>query len=386
MTQCCLTLPPPTRRQAPSPPARRLAPRSVLAVAAALAAAGCWKDDLAEVPVDVEAFQPEVKGPRGWVVTPFETDLQCPDGEYSKFYLLHPEKPPAAPMAAAVLYHGGSFDFVYAPDSTDLLGGTHFVDPSRLGSDFASRQVFATLGMYPDLTESPVEEGLVATAFAERDVVVMLPANCWGDLWANKPGGADNSFVDDFFFRQGRAAAEWSYRFLVDPLFAAAFDVELPVQVDPTRTFAVGLQEGGRAVGELLHIDNTGDGVPDYRPLGVLVDTSPDDLTPLFADPALYATTLEGLARLYPEGPERASTGSLATAELPQRTGYLHPIEDPRWPDAVHEPAVEAVRAVDGWVYSSPQPGYGYLNGDGRLDLARDAVSFLLDGAVPVAP
>jgi hypothetical protein len=368
-------------------PSRPLLPPHAAALLLAVGSSGCWKDDYAAIPQDVLSFQPEVDAPLGWVVEPIPVDLECPDGTPARFYLLRPEDVPAEPVPVAVLYHGGSLDFVYAPDPADPLSGTHYVEPSRLTAEWSIRQVFATLGMYPDQTAQPQNEGLLATAFVERDVSVLLPTNCWGDLWANKPGGADNSFVDDFFFRQGLAAAEWSYRFVVDPLFAAAFDVELPITVDPTRTYAVGLQEGGRAVGELLHVDNDADGVPDYAPAGVLVDSSPDDLSPMFADPALFATTLEGLARIYPNGPERAANGSLATAPaLPLRTGYLHSLEDPRWPDGVHPAAAERVRAAGGWVYSSPVPSHGLLNGEGNLDLARDAVDYLLDGTLPASP
>jgi hypothetical protein len=349
-------------------------------------AAGCWKDEYAEVPIDVLTFQPEVEAPLDWLVAPIETELECPDGQKTRFYLVYPDGGSDAPMPAAVLYHGGAFDFVFAPEANDPLASTHYAEPSRLTTEWAIRQVFATLGMYPDQTKEPSNEGLVATALVERGVAVMVPANCWGDLWANKPGGADNSFVDDFYFRQGRAAAEWSYRFLVDPLFASAFGVELPIQVDPAQTYAIGLQEGGRAVAELLHVDNDGDGVGDFVPAGVVVDSSPDDLTPLFADPALYATTLEGFARIYPEGTERVARGSLATVPVPTRTGYLHAIEDPNWPDSVHDAAAAHVAAAGGWVYASPLPVSGFLNGDGNLDLARDAVDFLLDGTVPAGP
>jgi hypothetical protein len=364
----------------------RLARRAAsLAIVAGLT--GCWKEDYAEVPVDVVSFQPEVDAPLGWVVEPLSVDLECPDGTPARFYLLRPEAVPAAPMAAAVLYHGGSFDFVYAPSADDPLSGTHYVEPSRLTAEWSIRQVFATLGMYPDQTPQPSNEGLLATALVERDVAALLPVNCWGDLWANKPGGADNSFVDDFYFRQGLAAAEWSYRFLVDPLFAAAFDVEIPVPVDPARTYAIGLQEGGRAVAQLLHVDNDEDGVGDYAPAGILLDSSPDDLGPVFADPALYATTLEGLGRIFPTGWERAADGSIASlATLPPRVGYVHAVEDPRWPDSTHDAAVARVQAAGGWVHSSPEPALGFLNGDGNLDLARGAVGYLLDGTLPAAP
>lgn len=369
----------------PRPPAT--AALRALAPLLAVVAAGCWKDDYATVPQDVLVFQPEIDAPLGWVVEPVSVDLECPDGNPARFYLLRPETPPESAMPAAVLYHGGAFDFVYAPDPADPLTGTHFVEPSRLTSEWAIRQVFSTLGMYPDQSPEPQNQGLVATAFAERGVAVMLPTNCWGDLWANKPGGADNSFVDDYFFRQGLASAEWSYRFLIDPLFASAFDVELPITVDPARTYAVGLQEGGRAVGELLQIDNDGDGVPDYAPAGVVVDSSPDDLSALFDDPALYATTVEGLDRLFPTGAASSAAGSLAAAPaLPARTGYVYAVSDPRWPDEVHTAASTRIAAAGGWVYASPDPQYGFLNGGNHLDLARGAVDFLLDGTIPPSP
>src|SRR5687768_7818498 len=209
----------------------------------ALVLSGCWKDEYAEIPPDVLSFQPEVDAPRGWLVAPIDVSLECPDGTYDRFYVLYPEKEAreGTPVRTAIVYHSGAFDFVYAPNPSDPLAGTHYATPARLGSEFAVRQVFVTLGMYPEQDETEQHEGLLPTAFAEQGVAMMLPANCWGDLWANKSGGADNEFTGDFYFRQGRAAAEWAYRFVVDPLFAAAFDVTLPYTVDTSEVYAVGL-------------------------------------------------------------------------------------------------------------------------------------------------
>lgn len=358
---------------------------SVAVLVLPLAAGACWKDDYAEIPPDVLRFEPPVDAPDGWLVAPFDVNLECPDDTTTRFYLLYPEEAAASgtPLPMAVLYHSGSFDFVFAPDPADPLTGTHFASPSRLTSEFAVRQVFTTLGMYPAQIETELHEGLLPTVLAENGVAVMLPANCWGDLWGNKSGGADNDFPSDFYFRQGRAAAEWAYKFAVDETFRLAFGVELPVVADPSQVYVVGLGEGGRAVAELLSIDNDADGVPDYPVAGALVDSSPDDLRVVFDDPGLYASTVEGLLRMFPGGVDRTTSGSLWAAPLPARIGYVHSVQDTAWPDAVHLAAAARIEAAGGWVHASPQPGSVLLNGGGDIGLARGAVGYLLTGQPP---
>jgi hypothetical protein len=364
-------------------PNRAFRLRGCLLLLPSLGAAGCWKDDYAEIPEGVLAFQPEGDAPLGWVVAPFEIDLECPDGAPAKFHLLYPEDADATPGPLAVLYHGGSLDYVFAPDPNDPLAGTHYANPSRLTSEWATREVFSTLGMYPDQSPLPVNTGALPVALVERGVPVLLPANCWGDLWASKSGGADNDFVQDFFFRQGRAAAEWAYRSAVDPVFAGALGIELPIVADPAQTYVIGLLEGGRGVAELLSIDNDADGTADYHPAAVLVDSSPDDLGPFYENPALFSATVEGLSRIFPEATGDLTSGSLASAPLPARVGYVYPTLDARWPDETHLAAVERLSAVPGsWVHAEPT-GTGFLNGGGPASLTRDAVTFLLDGTVP---
>src|SRR5262245_59269130 len=80
-------------------------------------ASGCWKDVYGEIPPDVLQFRPESGGPDGWQVSPIDVPgLQCPDSEPARFYVLYPQNVGADPMLAAVLYHSGSFDYVYAPE------------------------------------------------------------------------------------------------------------------------------------------------------------------------------------------------------------------------------------------------------------------------------
>jgi hypothetical protein len=361
---------------------------------ASLLLAGCWKDDLAQIPPGVLEFQPEIEAPAGWLVMPVPAGLECPDGEPAQSYLLYPQEAEGkGPIPGAVLYHSGTFDFVFAPDASDPLLGTHYREPSRLTAQWAIRQVFATLGMYPDQDQTQVLDGSLPVALAERGVATLLPANCWGDLWANKRGGADNDFTADFFFREGRATTEWSYRFLVDPAFAASFDVELPISIDPAEIYALGLGEGGRAVAELLSIDNDADTVPDYQVTAAFVDSTSDDLRVYFQDAGLYATTVEGLTRLFPDreveglvvsGVERTASGSFWSAPLPPRLAYLYSTADPLLPESIHEAAVTRLESLDSaWVYGIETRAHVLSNDASEPDLARDVVAYLVDGTRP---
>lgn len=347
-------------------------------------AVGCWKDDLAEIPPDVLQFRPPVDAPRDWLVSPLEVGLECPDGENARFYVLYPRASvatDAAAMPVAVLYPSGAFDFVYAPEPSDPLVGTHFAEPSRLSQAWAVRQVFTTLGMYPEQESVEVHEGLLPVALAEAGIAVLIPTDCWGDLWANKRGGADNDFAADFFFREGRSAAEWGFRFAVDPAFAEAFDVVLPFRVDPARVYAIGLGEGGRAVAEVLSLDNDEDGVPDHTVAGALVDSTPDDLRVYFADAGLYASTVEGLTRVFPSGPDATASGSFWSAPIPERFGYLYSSVDPVLPEAVHAAAL--ARLGDrAWVRDAEETVHVRIN-SGDPALARAAVAYLTDGTLP---
>ncbi|MEQ1507156.1 MAG: hypothetical protein ABMB14_33315 [Myxococcota bacterium] len=346
---------------------------------------GCWKDDLAEIPPDVLQFQPEIEAPPGWLVAPVAVDLACPDGEDGRFYVVYPESAAeegAAPISAAVVYHSGSFDFVFAPDPSDPLAGTHYSDPPRLTAAWAIDQVFVTLGMYPELDAVEVHDGSLPVALAEQGIAMMIPANCWGDLWANKPGSTDNDFASDFFFREGKAAAEWSYRFLVDPAFAAAFDVELPFAVDPASVYAIGLGEGSRGVAELLAIDNDADGTPDFTVAGALVDAPFDDLRVYFADSGLYASTIEGLTRIYPAGVDATEAGSLWSARLPDRFGVVASTADPVWPSELVDPLLGRLGPSQ-WASVVSDPVHIRTNGGGDPDLARTAVEYLVTGVVP---
>jgi hypothetical protein len=355
-------------------------------VVATLLLPGCWKDEFAELPPGILAFEPEAgPPPAGWVVQPIPVDLSCPDDTQANFYLLYPESAAAEGAAAlpiATLYHSGSFDFVFAPDPADPLAGTHYAEPNRLTSEWAHRQVFATLGMYPDMDDE-VHDGALPLALAEQGIAVLLPSNCWGDLWHNAPGVADGDFSSDFFFRSGRAAADWGHRFLVDPFFAEAVGFTLPITVDPSRTYLIGLGEGGRAVAEVLNLTNARD-EPQFSPTAVLVDSPLDDLRFVYDDPTTYGNLVIGLDRIHQDGVDGIPAGSMhAVDNLPSRVGYVYSSADPAVPSPETFEASAASLSAQGWVYASTEPRHVLLNSASQLDLARAAVTYLVDGTRP---
>jgi len=346
---------------------------------------GCWKTEFTELPANALEFSAP-DAPEGWLVHPIEIDLECPNGEDARFYFVYPveEAEEGAALEAAVIYHSGAFDFVFAPTTEDPLAGTHFSAPNRLEHAWSIRHIFATLAMLPNEVETETHSGTLPVALAEANIAMLFAPNCWGDLWSNRKGQADNDFPADLFARDGRTSAEWGYQFLADPVFAQLLGVELPAIIQVDKVYAIGLAEGGRAVGELLVVDNDEDGVPDHTPAGILVDSSADDLGVYYDDPSLNGNTIAGLNRIFPAGARQTEAASLANAPLPERTGYLYSLEDDYIPYEAHRAvSVRLLSEPAMWQYVDTGSKHLLLNDD--LDLARDAVSYLQTGALPSA-
>lgn len=362
--------------------------RGCVAALMAAGAPGCWKAEFAQLPTEALAYSPtNIDVPAGWLVTPIEVPLTCPDGEFSRYYILYPEEA-TQPLPVAVVYASGAFDYVYAADPQDPLGGAHYATPSRLSRDWSVLQIFTTLGMYPVTVEGETQEGTLIARLVESGIAVILPGNCWGDLYHNAQGAQDNQFTDpngDYYFRNGRLSAEWAFKFLVDPVFTAQQRVELPITPDPLRVYAIGLGEGGRAVGELLNLDIDGDAAPDYHPVAVMVDSMVEDLTPWYADPARYATIVSGLNRIFPAGAASADATSLSAAPtLPERVLYTFDPAEPLIPNGAHARMLERLQGGAGVGWPVPVGRYPVSNA-GDSAVADAAIAYLVEGTAPPA-
>jgi hypothetical protein len=262
-----------------------------LVLLAPLALTACWKLDLPEVPPDRIAFTPDVGAPKGWFVESFEMELDCPDGQAARFYLVYPDAarrrfdasgleigaPPALPIA--IVFHSGAIDYAFTPDPADPSGSPTWQESRgvgpRLDLDWASERIFTSLGLYPNFDGTERLAGTLPAALAEKGIAQLWPTNCWGDDWHDRTSVVQNQYEADLFFRDGRTAAEFAWRYALES-FPPGNPVQLPIRVDPDNVYLIGLGDGSRAVGELLSVPRPEGGF-QYTATGVVLDAPIDD-------------------------------------------------------------------------------------------------------------
>ncbi|MBN2798690.1 MAG: hypothetical protein JXX28_06025 [Deltaproteobacteria bacterium] len=300
--------------------------RPVLALVLTLT--GCWKADPVALSADVIPYLPAAGTDAPGSLYRLTLPLQCPDGRDALAYAIVPDSA-SGPTRAALLLHSGAFDYVRDPLAADPLYGAHLHTPSRMDRDWAVRQAFATLGMYDAMVPAEDQTGAMAAALVDAGIAVLAPINCWGDMWHNDQDAANDVAVEHLD-REGRAAAALSWRLLSEPGFAATQGISLPFQADTAHLYALGLGSGGQGVAELLHAG--------YTPAAILVDSYPDDLSPWWGTPELFAPIATGLDRLYPEGD--SGVFSLSAAATIPPTWYLYSSQDDLLPSGAHTNAI----------------------------------------------
>jgi hypothetical protein len=343
---------------------------------------GCWKPLSDEAALDFSALPYQADGlvATDAIVSAHETSLACPDGEAARFFLAWKESAPT-PAPLAVVLHSGAFDFVYEPDPAAPLDGDHYQGSSRLTRTWSSSKAWETFG----LTAQPVDpseqnSGALVAALVDQGALVMVPGNCWGDLWRNEEAVQDGDYQTDGFDRNGRAMAWWMIRLIGDGGFASNQDFAPPIQANIAQLYLLGLGDGGRGVAELMRQPQ----LPAVA--GVLVDGSPDRAQAFLDDPQ-WADEAEGLARIYPgealDDVDGTSIAALAEeGELPERTAFIWSDGDPRLPQEAIEPTAALLEDLGiGWVHNTRAARHVATNSDPAL--AAQAVSYLFTGAVP---
>jgi hypothetical protein len=342
----------------------------LLAVVAVLTTA-CWVPEPATLPAGATGWAPLDEAPAGWVLAPVPTGLTCPDGTAARAWIVRPETPDG-PLPVAVVVHGGALDHpLGAGVDTDAgpTGLQTWRTPTRLSDDWASRRAWAVLGRWVSDDQSIDHRGALAVALAEAGVASLVPAQCWGDLGVSE---GDNDQASDGFARRGGAVTRWAWRLAAEEGALAAEGVDLGVRPDTGTRILVGLAEGGRGVGALLH-DAT---LP--APTALLLDSVEDDLSIYWDSPANWPDVIESLERIWPEGPAAAAAVSVASAPLPADTLLLRSSTDPSVVVGSQTALVPAVEAAGGQVIDTTLPRHVQAAGD--LLLAREAVGILLGG------
>ncbi|MFH1465099.1 MAG: hypothetical protein ABIO70_12005 [Pseudomonadota bacterium] len=361
--------------------------RPTASLALLLLASGCWKLDDPAVGYDIIPLDNQHVVNPDLVVQTFEPTppLKCPDGSSATFYAVYDTKLAGA-VPLAVVFHSGAFDYVKNPAQDDFLAGTHFAPEDRLDLEWAQLRVFSTLGMWEEQVDpNETHTGALVTALAQEGIMVLLPANCWGDLWHGYQGRQDNDYSTERFSRNGLAFASWMLQVATDTSFATQHDVGLPLPVDSTQIALVGLGDGGRAVGELLWLEAESSNSIDVS--AILVDSSPDDLTAYYEQSALFADDITGFERIWGDDIDEIGARSVeafleqSQYPLPARTVMVWSMYDPEVLTGAQQGLnlrVEAMQEADpdaAWVDRESSQAHVFTNKD--VPLAFEVVRFL---------
>lgn len=351
-----------------------------------LALTGCFKPygDFAELDLSDIAFDNPYATVADGRVASVDSAYTCPDGEPARVFGVY-RRSWSGPVPTAVVLHSGAFDYVFEPDAADPRAGESFRQTTRLARPWSLAKAWETMGINPKAVD--VEEangGTLVAALLDAGVAVVVPANCWGDLWHNVAEDVPNDTELELVERNGLGLASATVRSLTDASLVAETGIQLPFQVDDTQLYLVGLGEGGRGVSELLHRSDT----PAVA--AALVDSSPDQLSVWLDDPVAFAEEAEGLERIFGvDGTVDVDDTSLLTAVqgglAPDRTGVAWSSIDPRLPVDMILPAGLAVSALpEAWVVDTEAARHIQLNDDETL--AAVAAEWLTTGAPPVDP
>ncbi|MCO4772334.1 MAG: hypothetical protein KDA24_20030 [Deltaproteobacteria bacterium] len=195
----------------------------------------------------------------------------CPDGLGARIYLVEPDTPAdeLTPRPLALLLHGRNFDVVRE-------AGAQLSEEDRLSALWASDQVENVLGMESSLGTAGQGQGAWVAELLERGFAVVVPANCWGDMWH----GTGRNAYDEGFLRLGTRLASEAVQIA---------DARPGIAADPL--VVVALSEGGRGLVELY-----AEGTPIDA---AFVDSSPDWLSPMVAVPTAFRPEIDALLAIY---------------------------------------------------------------------------------------
>lgn len=319
----------------------------------ALMAGGCWTTELPELEPGLLDFAPRgAEAPEGWVVQAWpQADMLCPDGEQARFWLVHPTESDVM-LPAAVVFHDRNLDYAAVPEIPEVSA---FRAESQLTADYATRAVFDLLGM-----GIGSGSGALVAALAQSGHMVVLPSNCWGDLYANGLEDRPNDAVVDGFTRRGFDAAEFGFRMISDEAWATINRVALPVPIDYSAPVAIGIGDGGRAIGELL--------AEEFDIPTAVFDAPLDDLSAFYERPGTFPDEAATVELVFADVDDANLASVANTPVIPGRTAYLWSRLDPSIPSGANDAALERFTSEDSaWIVETGSLDHAPLANDAPL-------------------
>jgi hypothetical protein len=329
---------------------------------------------VAELVLGPDAFDTPFEGISGLIWIYEDPRFVCPDGLEGRFYVVAKNGDTAGKPLVLVL-HGGAFDYV---DDE----GNHLTAQNKLTREWAECKLRDFMGQVaPECADNEANGGAIVAALIEKDAVAVLPANCYGDLWH----GTGYTDPADGFARWGLNLALESADFVATEMETAAGE-----------RYAWGTSAGGHGIAELI--------VSGASYVRILAD-SPADYLPgaQEANPAAYPTLQEGYRRIFEGDADAEHVGRYSLAHAVHEDGFRDPVlyffscNDTSLPPEITEPAAQAILAAyaqsdDACVVHAKDPSdpqgpdmAAHVFTNGRLQIARSAADWLLEGMRPPA-
>ncbi len=244
---------------------------AAVSLAFALSLSGCFDvQDYLDFQLNVSPFENDYLD-RGeatsevWLMPGY----YCPDDELARIYLIY-SNVIETPAPTAVVLHPNAFDYMQSDGTTySSLDGQN-----RLTATWAAEDAEKMMGVRSEGPQAYQSGALIAELIREGFYVV-VPTNCWGDLWHN---AGDNDYAEGFL-RNGLFMADDSIKWAVNRL-----------EVDEDRLLLAGLGDGGRGIVDLVKFG--------WTEPAILIDSSPDLLSGVIGD-ANYTEFQVGLEKIY---------------------------------------------------------------------------------------
>ena len=355
---------------------------------ASLLLTACWTD-LEPVEYEQIPFQNEHVLSEQGVVTTYQLNLLCPDGDKARFYTVH-DPNVEGPVPVAIVLHSSAFDYVTDPVSLAPLAGAHYAaryeDTHRLQRDWGVMKAWETLGMHPPVETVEVNTGTLPAALLDAGVATFYPINCWGDLWHNSEDYT-NDLAAEFFPRWGGTFATWMTRLVEDTEFASLQGVEFDFEMDQEGIHLIGLGDGARGVVSILKSTQK----PELA--SVFVDSPVDDLS-FWAEEPGFEAEATGLQRIFSYTDQAPDWNAWTLKALINqgfadgaRVGLAFSKADPRvpFPEEAFDNLVASVNNhEEGLIIESLEATHVQVNND--LGRANEVVDFLLNRPVEPEP
>jgi len=340
---------------------------------------GCWSTDLSTTDFRVVPYENPDLFSDEVVIEKVTTGLECPDGEEAVFYAVYNEGA-TEPGPVAVLLHSSSFDYVIYPKNEGELAGAHYAPDDvvqRMSADWGIRKVWETLGVYRQIEATEVNEGAVPAQLVNNGFVVLMPINCWGDLWHNdetQPNDVSSEFID----RYGRTFSYWMIRVIEEgkPSFITDAEIGFVDKMDATDIHLVGLGDGARGVIDLLRHDD----LPTIQ--SILVDSPIDDLNDWQSE---VSGVEEGIDRIFYDRETDPGLSHWSLESLAQegalddiRVALVYSDVDPRVPSGNLDDTIAAL-PEDACVHNTNSAAHVFTNSNSSL--TGDIVDYMLTGA-----